>query len=165
MWEQEMKLDEVREIRTKTTVFFGIGAISKMEDIAKEYAGKGIHKVAVLTGKSAYKKTGAWEVVTKGLKRYDMAYVLFDKVTPNPNLVDCDEAVKLAYNVGAQAAIGIGGESPIDIAKTVAIRYNYPQQTTANLYESRFIPTHALLIVAINTTHGTEVNEFSGQAV
>ena len=36
MWEQEMKLDEVREIRTKTTVFFGIGAISKMEDIAKE---------------------------------------------------------------------------------------------------------------------------------
>lgn len=163
MWEQEMKLNEIREIRTKTTVFLGIGAISKMEDIAQEFSSKGIQKVAVITGKSAYKKTGAWEVVTKVFEKYDIAYVLFDKVTPNPNSTDCDEAVKLAYDFGVQAVLGIGGGSPIDTAKTVAIMCNYPKQTTADLYEGRFVPTHALPIVAINTTHGTgtEVNRFA----
>lgn len=163
MWEQEMKLDEIREIRAKTIVFLGIGAITKMEDIAKEFSGKGIRKIAVITGKSAYKKTGAWEAVTKAFEKYDIAYVLFDKVTPNPNSTDCDEAVKLAYDFGAQAVVGIGGGSPIDTAKTVAVMCNYPEQTTADLYEGRFVPTHALPIVAINTTHGTgtEVNRFA----
>lgn len=163
MWEQEIKLEEIREIRTKTMLFLGVGAISKIDDIAKEFNSKGIQKIAVITGKSAYKKTGAWEVVTKFFKKYDIDYVLFDKVAPNPNSVDCDEAVKLAHHFGAQAVVGIGGGSAIDTAKTVAIMCNYPEKTTADLYEGRFVPTKALPIVAINTTHGTgtEVNRFA----
>ncbi len=163
MWENKMKLDEIKEIRTKTSLFFGIGAISKTHDIIKELSDKGVEKVAVLTGKSAYKRTGAWEVVIKALSNNNIKYILFDKVTPNPNSVDCDEAIKLAYEFGAQAVIGIGGGSPIDTAKTVAVMCHYPDKTTADLYEGRFIPTKALPIVAINTTHGTgtEVNRFA----
>lgn len=163
MWEKTINLDEIREIRTKTTTYFGIGAISKIEDIAREFSSKGIHKIAVITGKSAYKKTGAWDVVTKALEKYEIAYVLFDKVTPNPNSVDCDEAVQLAYQFGAQAVIGIGGGSPIDTAKTVAVMCYHPENTTADLYEGRVVATRALPIVAINTTHGTgtEVNRFA----
>lgn len=163
MWEEKIKLDNIREIRTKTTTYFGVGAISKIEDIAKEFSSKGIHKIAVITGKSAYKKTGAWEIVTKALEKYEIAYVLFDKVTPNPNSVDCDEAVQLAYQFGAQAVIGIGGGSPIDTAKTVAVMCYHPESTTADLYEGRVNATKALPIVAINTTHGTgtEVNRFA----
>ena len=35
MWEKDMKINEVREIRTRTSVYFGVGAIEKINDIAK----------------------------------------------------------------------------------------------------------------------------------
>ena len=35
MWENDINIHEVREIRTRTLVYFGCGAINKMEDIAK----------------------------------------------------------------------------------------------------------------------------------
>lgn len=163
MWEKEMKINEVAEIRTKVNLFFGAGAINKMDDIAKDCASKGIKKVAVLTGKAAYKTTGAWDVITKALDTAGIEYLLYNKVTPNPNSNDCDEATKLALDFGAQAIMGIGGGSPIDSAKSVAIMCKYPNQTTADLYEGKFTPTEALPIIAINTTHGTgtEVNRFA----
>ncbi len=31
MWEEKIKLDDIREIRTRTTTYFGVGATSKYE--------------------------------------------------------------------------------------------------------------------------------------
>ena len=61
MWEKDLNINEVREIRTRTCVYFGCGAINKMEDIAKDLKSKGIDKTIVMSGRSAYKSTGAWE--------------------------------------------------------------------------------------------------------
>ena len=36
MFEKDININEVKEIRTRTTVFFGVGAIKKIEDIAKD---------------------------------------------------------------------------------------------------------------------------------
>jgi hypothetical protein len=35
-WEKELNINEVKEIRTRTTVYFGCGAIQKINDIAKK---------------------------------------------------------------------------------------------------------------------------------
>ena len=35
MWENDININEVKEIRTRTTVYFGVGAIKKIDDIAK----------------------------------------------------------------------------------------------------------------------------------
>jgi alcohol dehydrogenase len=37
-WENDLNINEVREIRTRTTVYFGCGAIQKINDIAHIYA-------------------------------------------------------------------------------------------------------------------------------
>lgn len=63
MWEKDINIHEVKEIRTRTSVFFGVGAIKKIHDIAKDIKSKGIDKVIVMSGKHAYKSTGAWDVV------------------------------------------------------------------------------------------------------
>ena len=55
-WEKDMNFNEVKEIRTRTTVYFGCGAINKIEDIAKLYSSRGIDKVIVMSGKNAYKR-------------------------------------------------------------------------------------------------------------
>ena len=163
MWEKSISINDINEIRTKTNLYLGIGAISKINDIAKELSTKGIKKVILLTGKSSYIKNGAWGHVEPALKNNGIEYLLFNKITPNPNSYDCDEATKLSIEFGAQAVIGIGGGSPIDSAKTVAIMSCYPEYTTSDLYELKFTPEKALPIIAINTTHGTgsEVNRFA----
>ena len=162
-WEQDLNVDEVKEIRTRTTVYFGCGAINKIEDIAKTYKQRGIDKVIVMSGKNAYKATGAWAVVEKALKDNGIGYINYDKVTPNPTTDAIDEATKMALDFGAKAVITIGGGSPTDAGKSVAILLKYPNETGSSLYQFKFTPTQAAPIVAINLTHGTgsETNRFA----
>ena len=163
MWEKDININEIKEIRTRTNVFFGVGAIQKIEDIAKDLKSKGINKLIVMSGRNAYKATGAWDYVEKALKNNQIEYVNYDKVTPNPTNVAIDEATKLARDFGAQAVIAIGGGSPTDAGKSVAILLKYPDKTANDVYEFTFTPNEAAPIVAINLTHGTgtETNRFA----
>lgn len=162
-WQNDINIEEVKEIRTRTCVYFGCGAINKINDIAKEYSQKGIDKVIVMSGRNAYKSTGAWDVVEKALKDNGIGYINYDKVTPNPTTDAIDEATKMAKDFGAKAVITIGGGSPTDAGKSVAILLKYPNETGSSLYEFKFTPDKAVPIVAINLTHGTgsETNRFA----
>lgn len=163
MWEKNIDINEVKEIRTRNCVYFGVGAIKKIEDIAKELKSRGINKLIVMSGKNAYKATGAWDWVEKALKNNSIEYINYDKVTPNPTNQAIDEAAKLARDFGAQAVIAIGGGSPTDAGKSVAILLKYPDKTANDIYEFTFTPQEAAPIVAINLTHGTgtETNRFT----
>lgn len=162
-WENELNVDEIKEIRTRTTVYFGCGAIQKINDIATCYKNRNIDKVIVMSGKNAYKSTGAWDVVEKALKENNIEYINYDKVTPNPTTTAIDEASEMARKFGAKAVITIGGGSPTDAGKSVAILLKYPDKTGSDLYEFKFTPTVAVPVVAINLTHGTgsETNRFA----
>ena len=163
MWEKDINIREVREIRTRTNVYFGCGAINKINDIAKEFKAKGLDRVIVMSGRNAYKATGAWDVVEKALKDNSIAYVNYDGVTPNPTTTAVNEAAKIAKDFGAKAVIAIGGGSPTDAGKSVAILLKYPDKTANDIYEFTFSPNEAAPIVAINLTHGTgtETNRFA----
>ncbi len=163
MWEKDVNINQIQEIRVKTNVFFGAGAIEKIEDISKDLKSKGVDKVIVVSGRGAYKITGAWDFVEKALKNNAIEYVNYDKVTPNPTTNAIDEAAAMAKDFGAKAVIAIGGGSPIDTGKSVAILMEYPEKTADELYEFAFAPEKAAPIVAINLTHGTgtEVNRFA----
>ena len=163
MWEKDININDVREIRTRTSVFFGVGAIKKIEDIAKILKDKGIDKVIVMSGRNAYKATGAWDYVEKALKGNGIEYVNYAEVTPNPTTHHVNEAAKLAKDFGAKAVIAIGGGSPTDAGKSVAILMEYPNETAENLYDFKFAPEKAAPIVSINLTHGTgtETNRFA----
>ena len=163
MWQNDIDINQVVEIRTRSTVYFGVGAIQKINDIAKVLKGKGIDKVIVMSGRNAYKATGAWDVVEKALKDNNIGYVNFDKVTPNPTTHHVDEATALAKEFGAKAVISIGGGSPTDAGKSVAILLECPDKTASDIYEFKFTPEKAAPIVSINLTHGTgtETNRFA----
>lgn len=163
MWENKIDINQVVEIRAKTTTFFGVGAINKMEDVAGNLSSRGVKKVIVMTGKSSHIKTGAWDVTKKALEANGIEYLLYSKVTPNPTVDQVDEATAEAKSFGAQAVIAIGGGSPIDAAKSVAILISYPEKNATELYELKFAPDTAVPLVAINLTHGTgtEVDRFA----
>ena len=165
MWEKDINISEVKEIISRTKVFFGVGAINKINDILSDLKTKGVDKVIVISGKNAYKATGAWDVIEKALKDNSIGYVNYDKVTPNPTTDGIDEAKKIALDFGAKAVIAIGGGSPIDTGKSVAILMDekYQDKTADELYEYKFAPTSAAPIIAVNLTHGTgsEANRFA----
>ncbi len=155
MWENQIDIHKVMEIRSRTTVYLGVGAIQKAKDIAIALAAKKISKAVIITGKGSHIKTGAWDVVKKALEETGIEYILYSKITPNPTVDQVDEATKEALAFGAQAVIAIGGGSPIDAGKSVAVLLAYPDKTARDLYQFTFTPEEAVPIVAINLTHGT----------
>jgi len=162
-WEKGVNINNISTIICGSRVFLGVGAIEKMDFIAGELKAKGIDSIIAVTGKGAYAKTGAWDVVTKALDKHGIKYVLYNKVLPNPETHQVDEAVKVAQEAGAKAVIAIGGGSPIDAGKSVAILLEYPKNNCQELYEGAFSPVKAVPIIAINLTHGTgsEANRFA----
>ncbi|NFM33446.1 iron-containing alcohol dehydrogenase [Clostridium botulinum] len=155
MWESKIAINEIREIRSKTTVYLGVGAIEKIYDIASNLKNMNIDKVLIVTGRGAYKKTGAWEYVEKALEKENIAYILYNEVTPNPTVDQVDEAARMGNELDAKAVIGIGGGSPIDAAKSAAILLEYKDKTARDIYEFKFTPEKAAPVIAINLTHGT----------
>ncbi len=161
MWEEGIDIRQIREIRTRSTVYFGVGAIQKCHDLAGELRNRGIDRVLITTGHRSYRSCGAWEVLQSALQAQNIAYELYDRVTPNPTVDQVEEAVALGR--GAGAVIAIGGGSPIDAGKGAAILLANPGVTARDLFEGRFSPTAAVPILAINLTHGTgsETNRFA----
>lgn len=155
MWEKDINISEIKEIRTKTTVYLGVGAINKINDIAKDLKCRSINKVLVVSGKSSYKITGAWDYVEKALKQNNIEWQIYDKVTPNPTADHVDEAALMGRNFGAEAIIAIGGGSPIDAGKSTAILLKHNDKNCRELYEGKFIANEAVPVIAINLTHGT----------
>jgi len=162
-WQQGIDVNNVSTIICGSHIFLGVGAVKKMDFIAEQLKAKGIDSIIAMTGKGAYAKTGAWDYVTQALDQYGIAYTLYNKVQPNPETHQVDEAVKAAREANAKAVICIGGGSPIDAGKSVAILLEYPDKSCEDLYEMRFAPEKAVPIIAINLTHGTgsEANRFA----
>ncbi len=163
MWEKDIDINEVREIRVKTTAFLGVGAISKIETILQDMQSRGFKSVIILTGKNSYKSSGAWEVIEPVLKDMEFDYRIYDRIKPNPEADSVDEAVKMASEIGADMVMGIGGGSPIDAAKAVAVLLKYPEFNARDLCDLKIDVKEAAPVIAVNLTHGTgtEVDRFS----
>lgn len=164
MWEDTLSMNKIREIKGRTTLMIGQGAVAHIYDVLKKVKNnESFNRIIVMTGRSAYIKTGAWEHVEKALKKHHIQYTVYNKISPNPTTEEVDEAVIMAREIQADGVIGIGGGSAIDAAKSVAVMALYPNYKTEELFLSKFEPQKALSILAINTTHGTgsECNKFA----
>lgn len=163
MFGSGIDIHTITEIRSKTTCFLGAGAIARFDPICADLKAGGIDRVVVITSRTAYLKSGAWNMILPVFRKYGMEFLLYNQITPNPNILQVDEATALARTFGAQAVIGIGGGSPIDAAKSVSILLAHPEFTCQELFDFAFTPGCALPLIAINTTHGTgtEVNRLA----
>ena len=111
MWDTRFDERDVKEIRTKTTTYLGVGAIAKMDDIAADLKARGIDSILCVTGGHSYKLTGAWDYVTAACAKHGIRVSLYDKVTPNPTTDSIDEAAALGRSADAKAVFCIAGSS------------------------------------------------------
>jgi len=120
---------------------------------AKELAKLG-RVCLIVTGKTSAKACGALQDVTDTLDRNGQRWLLFDKIGQNPKLTDCMAAAEKAIAAGADFIVGIGGGSPLDAAKCIAVLAANPGMTQAQLYAFDWANA-PLKTAAVGTTAGT----------
>lgn len=111
-------------------------------------------KCIIITGGSSAKISGALDDTLSALEKENISNIIYDGIGPNPRLDHCFEAAERARAFGADFVIGIGGGSPLDAAKAVAIYISNPDFTLYDIYSSEK-RNKALPIVLIGTTAGT----------
>ncbi|WP_195961680.1 lactaldehyde reductase [Enterococcus casseliflavus] len=134
------------------TSYFGKGAI---ENVPTEFKARGFKKAAVITDKDLVK----FEVATKVTKLLDEAgvdYALYDGIVPNPTIQNVKDGLAFVKEAQADCIIAIGGGSPIDTAKAIAIIATNPEFSDVISLEGVADTKHPCLpILAVPTTSGT----------
>ncbi len=115
----------------------------------------------IVTGRRSAKSSGALNDLLNVLNENNIQYVIFDEVEQNPLVSSCYRAGRLAIDSKAEFVVGIGGGSPLDAAKAVAVYASNPKLSEYGLFEGW--ENRALPIVLIGTTAGTgsEVTPYS----
>lgn len=124
-------------------------------------------KALLVTGRHSAVASGALDDVLGALKKQKIDYVLFDQTEENPSRETVMRATEVGLKAGADFVIGIGGGSPLDAAKAIALMMKHPDWGMERLYEPPCSPDNkneALPLVAIPTTCGTG-SEVTGVSV
>ncbi len=131
-------------------IITGKDCITKNKDKILSYGSKCI----IITGKSGAKNSGALDDVTSVLKKGGISYTIFDGIEQNPSYASCKAGADMAREFGAEFVIGIGGGSPLDASKAVAVLGACSNPSEEVLYSSKW-DKKPLPIVAVGTTAGT----------
>lgn len=78
-------------------------------------------KCMIVTGKTSGKKSGALDDVISVLEEKQIEYLVYDCIGNNPTIEECVEGGIVAREFGCDFLIGIGGGSPLDAAKSIAV--------------------------------------------
>jgi alcohol dehydrogenase class IV len=98
-------------------VIFGLGALSKIGQCAKRLGGE---KVFLVTDPGII-EAGWVDETIKYLEKEDLKYVVYDNVVTNPRDFQVETGAQLYLQKECDVIVTVGGGSPIDTGKGVAI--------------------------------------------
>ncbi len=139
-----------------TRIIFGPGKLAELAT-TPHFTWK---KALIVVGQGgSTRRSGSLERVRSLLASRGVEAVVYDKIRPNPEVAQVEEAAALARAERCDVVVGLGGGSSLDSAKSIAVMAKNPGRywdyMTAGT-GGRKKPEHgALPIVAITTTAGT----------
>ena len=139
-------------------LYHGKGALEALKD----FKGK---KAMVCVGGGSMKKFGFLDKVVSYLKEAGMEVELFEGIEPDPSVETVMRGAEAMSKFQPDWIVAMGGGSPIDAAKAMWIKYEYPETTFEDMCKVFGLPklrTKAHFC-AIPSTSGTatEVTAFS----
>ena len=139
-------------------IYHGKGAL----DALKTFDGK---KAMVCVGGGSMKKFGFLDKVIANLKEAGMEVEVFEGIEPDPSVDTVMRGAQAMEKFQPDWIVAIGGGSPIDAAKAMWIKYEYPEITFPEMCKVFGIPQlrRKARFCAISSTSGTatEVTAFS----
>ncbi len=119
------------------------------------------HKTLIVTGRHSAELSGALQDMKDVLTKNGIEFCQFDQVKENPLVKTVQSAVDLFNRESCDFIVGIGGGSPIDAAKAVAVAA-YNHLNAQNVYDiSKIKGAFPIVAVPITSGTGTEVTPFS----
>lgn len=118
----------------------------------KELASLGT-KAFIITGASSSKENGSLDDVISALHGESIPYCIYHEIEENPSVETIKKASLIGIKEQVDFVIGIGGGSPLDAAKAIALMIYNKNETTDILYQTK--PLNALPVAAVPTTAGT----------
>ena len=92
-------------------------------------------RALIVTGKSSARRCGAFADVTAALDKHGVSWVEFAEVEENPSVETIMRARQVGCKVKADFVIGIGGGSPMDAAKAIALMIRHHDRDWEYLYD------------------------------
>ncbi len=120
-------------------------------------------RALIVTGKSSSFSNGSFEDIEAVLKRENIEYLVFSEVEENPSTDTVFSAKEKFADEDIDFVIGIGGGSPMDAAKAIALVLKHPEADLDYLYDASRA-SDALPVICIPTTCGTG-SEVTGVSV
>ena len=139
-------------------LYHGKGALETLKNLK----GK---KAVIVVGGSAMKKNGFLDKAQAYLEKAGMEVRIIEGVEPDPSVTTVMNGAKVMAEFEPDWIVAMGGGSPIDAAKAMWIKYEYPEITFEEMCVVFGIPElrKKARFVAIPSTSGTatEVTAFS----
>ena len=139
-------------------LYHGKGALEAL----KTFEGK---KAIICVGGGSMKRFGFLDRAKQYLEEAGMEVQLFEGIEPDPSVETVMKGAKAMEEFGPDWIVAIGGGSPIDAAKAMWIKYEYPDITFEDMCKVFGIPKlrKKAHFCAISSTSGTatEVTAFS----
>lgn len=139
-------------------IYHGKGAL----EVLKSLKGK---KAIVCVGGGSMKKFGFLDKVVSYLEQAGMEVKLFEGIEPDPSVTTVMKGAEEMRAFAPDWIVAVGGGSPIDAAKAMWIKYEYPEITFPEMCKVFGIPElrRKAKFCAVSSTSGTatEVTAFS----
>ena len=139
-------------------VYHGKGSI----DALKEFKGS---KAMVCVGGGSMKRFGFLDKIVDNLKEAGMEVALIEGIEPDPSVTTVMAGAQKMMEFEPDWIVAVGGGSPIDAAKAMWIKYEYPETTFEDMCKVFGLPElrKKAHFCAIPSTSGTatEVTAFS----
>jgi len=139
-------------------LYHGKGSLENLKNLK----GK---KAMICVGGGSMKKFGFLDRAQQYLEEAGMEVRLFEGIESDPSVDTVMRGADAMLEFGPDWIIAIGGGSPIDAAKAMWIKYEYPDCTFEDMCKVFGIPElrHKAKFVAVSSTSGTatEVTAFS----
>ena len=129
---------------------------------ASELAGLG-RRALIVTGTHSAEANGSLGDVTAALESRGVPWTRFNAVEENPSVETVLRARDLGLAAGCDFVIGVGGGSPMDAAKAVALMLRHPEAGEAYLFDPAAV-TDPLPVACVPTTCGTG-SELTGVSI
>lgn len=145
---------KVGEFYTPGKIIFGPGGLSQVGTEEKRLGNKAL----IVLGRSAMRKSGALDRLTRLLKKNNLEYTIYENIPSDPTVETVDTGASLARKRSCNLVIALGGGSVLDTGKAISAMVTN-EGSVADYHEiegkGKKFQHKTLPFIAIPTTSGT----------
>lgn len=136
--------------RIPATIHYGPEALAELPATARQL---GFQNILLVTD-SGMVQAGVADKAEKLLRDAGMEVATFDGVQPDPTLHNVETGLDLLRHSSCDGIVAVGGGSPMDCAKAIAVRHTNPEPL-AEFVGMEKLPRAGVPVIAVPTTAGT----------